>query len=123
MPWTARLNAGAAIVEIVYVGVLTRDDLTIAALETLELARDHDTWRILGDCTQLAGGHSITDLYFLAESIAASGFGSRIKEAVLLPALPAAADDVQFWETTCSNRGLRVRVFSQRDLALQWLLE
>jgi hypothetical protein len=123
MPWTARLNSDARIVETTYSGVLTRDDLTSAALETLEVARNSDIWLLLGDCTQLEGGHSITDLYFLAESIATSGLGGRIKEALLLPELPAAAEDVQFWETTCSNRGLRVKVFSQRDLAVKWLVE
>jgi hypothetical protein len=123
MPWTARLNAEAAIVEITYVGVLTRVDLTAAALAALDVARAHDNWRILADCTRLEGGHSITDLYFLAEAIATSGVAGLLKEAVLLPALPAVADDVQFWETTCSNRGLRVKVFGEREVALHWLLE
>ncbi len=123
MPWTARLNADARIVETTYSGALTRDDLTAAALGTLEVARNHDAWLLLGDCTRLSGGHSIADLYFLAESVATSGVASRLKEALLLPALPVAAEDVQFWETTCSNRGLRVKVFSERDLAMKWLLE
>ncbi|MFZ2449678.1 MAG: hypothetical protein WAW36_04065 [Methylovulum miyakonense] len=41
-----------------------------------------------------------------------------LKEAILLPSLPAPIENVKFWETACYNRGLRVRIFDDRQNAL-----
>jgi hypothetical protein len=35
--------------------------------------------------------------------------------------MSAAGEDIAFYETTCRNRGLAVRVFAERDEALDWL--
>jgi len=43
------------------------------------------------------------------------------REAVLLSDDAAAADQMEFFETACRNRGLDVRVFRDRDEALGWL--
>jgi len=52
-----------------------------------------------------------------------SGIGYSVKEAVLLPGLPASAENVKFWEMTCSNRGLNVKIFIDRENAIKWLME
>ena len=32
----------------------------------------------------------------------------QFKEAILMPNTPASTRDVEFWETACLNRGIRV---------------
>lgn len=91
-----------------------------AFLATVEPVRDGQG-RILGDTTEMQGGHSVTDLYFLADALAATGLGGKMREALLMPSLPDTVDKVHFWETTCANRGLRVRVFTARDEAVALL--
>ncbi len=121
MPWRVDIPLEASLVETTYSGVLTPPELSDAVRETLRVAETSGLKRFLADCTSLEGGHSILDLYALVDSIAKDATGID-KEAVLLPSLPAAAEDVRFWETACFNRGLNVRVFVDRESAREWLL-
>jgi len=105
--------------EATYSGTLTATDLKAAAGEIMALMQTGGTTRLLADCTDIKGGHSVFDLYELADWIKAQA--PHLREAVVLPSLDLAADHVRFWETTCRNRGIAVRVFNDRDTALRWL--
>ncbi len=122
MPCHVMINPAHPVIEISFSGSITRFELADALRETLALAEAHDTCRILADCSQLAGGHSSIDLYYLAETVSTSGIAHRLKEAVLLPELPESSENVKFWETTCFNRGIRVSLFTDRQQALAWLI-
>ena len=123
MPWRVSLFGKLPIVETVYAGALNANDLSDAVRETLSVAVTHQITRLLGDCTQLDGGHTIVDLYSLANAIPGMGGDYNLKEAVLLPLNPNADEKVRFWETTCVNRGFMVKVFGDRDDAIAWLME
>lgn len=123
MPWFASIHPSLPIVVTQYVGVLTPSELSDAVQETLNLAYMHGTPLLLGDCTALEGGHSIADLYALARNLMEVSTTLLLKEAVLLPTLPAAAQDVKFWEDTSVNHGLQVQIFQDRQSALDWLLQ
>lgn len=120
MPITSRFNAELGIVETIYAGRIAPAELESSVTETLDLSRAHQTRLLLGDCTDLEGGHSVADLYHLASLVVATG-PLPLKEAVILPHLTAPARDVEFWESTCQNRGLEVKVFPDRTAALVWL--
>ena len=123
MPWHASVHPDLPIVETCFSGVLTPSELSDAAIETLTLAHTSDRILLLGDCSALVGGHSFGDLYSLANAVRLGDKDySSLKEAVLLPTLPAAFNLVKFWETACSNLGIKVRSFSDRQSALDWLL-
>jgi hypothetical protein len=121
MAWTARYLDDLGVVETVYSGLLSAADLRDAALATLTLGRERGTYRFLGNCRDLLGGCSIVDLYSLAERVTSFNRSAEFREALVLPDLEAPAQDVRFWETTCVNRGLLVRVFATRDSAIEWL--
>ena len=123
MPWTARVLPESPIVETCYIGALAAPELADAIAETTELAKQSGTLLLLGDCTELAGGHSLADLFFFVESVTADGGLAGVREAILLPELPESTEMVRFWETACLNRGFSVRVFDDRQAALEWLLE
>jgi len=122
MPWHAKLIPDLPIVETCYSGVLTSPELADAIHETLALVRSSGRTLLLGDCTALEGGHSLLDLYSHADALGPGGTGYVLKEAVLLPAVPASAEMVKFWETLCCNRGMTVRIFQDRQTAIDWLL-
>jgi hypothetical protein len=122
MPWSTSYRSDPAFVLIVYSGVIPPEALVEAATTTLALGRQHGTKRFLADCTALEGGHSIVDLYNLAKLLESVGIPVGTREAIVLPQLAAAADDVQFWETTCRNRGFIVRVFADVAPAMAWLV-
>lgn len=121
MPWTVTFDPEHGLVETVYAGRLSRAELFQAAEETLALGQAHGTTLFLGDCRDLAGGHSTLDLYQLSELVKRRAGLAAVKEALLMPGRPASLADVRFWETTSRNRGLVVRLFGNRASALAWL--
>ncbi len=123
MPWDVFVQSDCPVVETRYAGDLSMTDLVQAVDATIKTALEHGISRFFSDCLALQGGHSLTDLYFLAQRVAESGIGGNVREAVLPPVQPAAKDDALFWENAARNRGFVVRVFADRDIAQKWLLE
>lgn len=121
MPCRVFLNSESPHAEATYFGTLTPTDLDVSAREIMALMLESKTMLLLADCTGVTGGHSVFDLYALADWIKAHA--PHIREAVVLPTLDLAAENVRFWETTCRNRGLAVRIFNDRQGALEWLYD
>ena len=119
MPCSVTFDAEASHAEATYFGRLTASELEAAAGEIMALMQASNTMLLLADCTGVVGGHSVFDLYALADWLKACA--PRVREAVVLPTLDLAAENVRFWETTCRNRGLAVRIFNDRQSALDWL--
>jgi hypothetical protein len=123
MPWSTEYLADLDAVMTVYSGVIPAEALLQAVQATLALGRERGTTRYLADCTALEGGHSIVDLYGLGQLVESAGVPRDSREALVLPQLDAVARDVEFWETTCRNRGFHVRVFRAIAEARAWLTE
>lgn len=123
MPWRVSLNPELPVVETLYSGLLNPAELSDAVRATVSALLEHGLTRVLSDCTELEGGHSITDLYFLADAVLASGLSQVMKEAVLMPSRHDPAVNAQFWETLCVNRFFSVRLFKERVAAIEWLLQ
>lgn len=69
----------------------------------------------------MTGGHSITDLYELIAMLEQQDLGTGFREALLFPALPNLQELASFYETACFNRGINVRIFTDREASLAWL--
>jgi len=125
MPWRIQTLAETRLplLEVCYEGLLTGADLFDAGRASMAALLKQERPRMLADCTALEGGHSIFDLYELADAIMASGLAPTLREAILTPTLPMPAETVRFWETMCFNRGIQVRIFTDRQRALEWLSE
>jgi hypothetical protein len=121
MAWDIKASEKTGWIEVRYRGRVSSAELSAGCAETLRLAQETKRTRILADCSALEGGHSVVDLYTLAEGLAKSGTGRLLKEAVVLPRDPVAEQNVRFWQTTAQNHGLRVAVFPDRAGALAWL--
>ncbi len=122
MPYQVCFNEKDQIVETVYQGLLTSDELMEAAMASLKVAEQHQTTRFLGDCTTLDPGGSLFDIYDLVQFYENIPFARFSKEAILLPQIPQAVEDMQFYELVSQNRGFEVRIFADRQVALDWLL-
>jgi hypothetical protein len=121
MPWQLKLLEKPQAVEIKYIDAISPAELVEAFTAALALSRESQTILYLADCTEMIGGHSLTDLYNLIALYEATGVDWHTKEAILLPSLEATVDEVVFYETACRNRGFNVRVFRTRDEAAAWL--
>ncbi|HNB54265.1 MAG TPA: hypothetical protein PK530_20130 [Anaerolineales bacterium] len=120
MPWHITYHPDLAIIETCYEGRLPPNELREAVETTVSQGQSLDTQHFLGDCSNLEGGHSIIELYELADLLTTLR-PYRFREAIILPQLKAVQRDIEFWETICANRGFIVRVFDTREAALAWL--
>ena len=109
------------VVEMVFRGTVTPADVDAAMTEAGTVGAENLSNRFLVDSREMPAGGSAFDVLALAELLAALPPGVIDREAVLLSDDAAAADQMEFFETACRNRGLDVRVFHDRDEALGWL--
>ena len=109
------------VVEMVFRGTVTPADVDAAMTEAGTVGAENLSNRFLVDSREMPAGGSAFDVLALAELLAALPPGVIDREAVLLSDDAAAADQMEFFETACRNRGLDVRVFQDRDEALGWL--
>jgi hypothetical protein len=121
MTWSVIYHPDLGMVETVYDGMLSGQDIAQAAQATMVQAQAAGSLLVLANCAGLQGGHTLADLYFLARDVQQMPTAQRFHEAVLLPTAPAARATAQFWETTAANCGLQVRAFTERGAALAWL--
>ena len=106
MPFNVRYVEEAGVVEMVLRGAVTPEDVDAAMTEAGTVGAENLSNRFLVDSREMPAGGSAFDVLALAE---------------LLSDDAAAADQMEFFETACRNRGLDVRVFRDRDEALGWL--
>ena len=111
----------ADVVEMVFRGTVTPAEVDAAMTEAGTVGAENLSNRFLVDSREMPAGGSAFDVLALAELLAALPPGVIDREAVRLSDDAAAADQMEFFETACRNRGLDVRVFHDRDEALGWL--
>lgn len=121
MPWHLAYNEAQQFIELTYSGAIDKTELSDSAAACVALMAQHQNNRVLGDCSTLDFVHTLTDLYFLSDWVAKLKL-PRFREAMVLPSAALSSDAVRFWQTTCVNRGLNVKVFDNREAALKWLL-
>ncbi len=121
MPFSVRYLEEEGIVETVHSGAVTPAEQRKAWEETGSVAGEHGCRRFLIDLRAQGPAASPVDMVEAAALLAALPPGTIERQALLLPPRERGASDVEFFETACRNRGLNVRVFSDRDEALEWL--
>ncbi len=111
------------VVELVYAGTVTPEELQAMLLAAAETARRTSILRFLADLTGMSGGHSAGDLFAVVQAMEQLGVPRTMREAIVPRpgSLPDA--DARFFEDACRNRGFDVRIFPDRASALAWLQE
>jgi len=99
-------------------------DPDMMALVTNGMREQHAEGYVLGlvDATLLTQKAIPSLVIQVADHLRDAGVSAGWKQAVLRPRDLDAAMAVDLWEAAANNRGLRVKVFRDRDEALAWLL-
>jgi len=125
MSWKAIHNKNLGILEVSFAGSPEISELKEAVATSLKLCYEKQVTRVLADCTKLitSGHDSIVGTYELGSFYESLKIEVVMKEAIILPVSEKAASMMYFFETTARNRGFNVRVFPERNDALEWLLK
>jgi hypothetical protein len=122
MSFTVKYNPELSIIESVLVDNLTSKDLRMHEAQSIALAMKNKANRFLSDATAATIKVSISDLYNLPEFYQDQGLRRPVLIAVLSPTSEAGKKLVDFYETVCLNRGWTVKIFDERQEALDWLM-
>jgi hypothetical protein len=112
------------VVESVFAGNVSPAELERSFLAAIELARQSGVFLFFTDVAGLTGGHSAGDIFALIRMVETLQLPRTLREAIVFsPSSPfaLAAPDVQFYEDAARNRGWNVRLFQDRESALEWL--
>ena len=125
MPWTCKHNSTLKIIEVFYTGQITGRDLQEVTSELINLEIEKGMNRFLIDTTEmrLPPSFSLIDLYDLPSKQYLEDEADRHGRVavVFLPTSSTAKKAAEFYETVCRNRGWMVKVFSERQEAVNWL--
>lgn len=121
MTWNVEYDTELGLIHCVYSGRVTVDEFKEATTKAMTLSKIKKTAKFLIDDSMLEIAVSATEIYELPlfyDDIKAS---RKSKMAVILPSARQARKDVEFYETVCRNRGWAVKIFTERQRAIDWL--
>jgi hypothetical protein len=92
---------------------------TIEFTEKLaELSETHDCKRVINDIRQAENKLSVTELFYLPGRVIQGKFDRSWKRAIIVEEF---FDEALFYEDTATNQGIRVKVVTSMEEALEWL--
>jgi len=123
MPWSVKYNSVTKIVEVIYTGSVTGDEIQEAVNERIRIQNEHASLFVIIDCSQVThmpGG--IFDVHYLPTKIYEKAKASRLTcHALVLSKYPQAREASLHYETACINRGWCVKTFDAYSDAVTWL--
>lgn len=125
MPYQITFIPETKIIKTVFDGNVKKGEVDEVMVKNLEMAKEYQTALFLVDCTEIKDESSFVlenyETGILLTKIAKEMPG-RLKDALILPRSPKAAENLRFFETVTRNRGMSVRSFENEADAIAWLL-
>ena len=121
MTWDVRYLDDKKIVYIASKGSSTYQDYVEQTRKALQLCKEHNTHLLLGDYSTEKSKAAIFEVFYLPALYDKLGADKRNKFAVIVPASEDEKGIYQFYETICINRGRIVKLFRDKNDALEWL--
>ncbi len=122
MPYTIGFLDDEGIVRIENTGNLKYKECLKQIQEAMELGRIHHTHLYFADCANLVVQANIVEVFdFFPGIYEKSNVPKTVKLACLISEDAATAKEMVFYETICRNRGWQIRLFKDRNAAMQWL--
>ena len=122
MPHTLREDAGLGIVEVIFTGTITAQDMRASTAEAIALQKRTGAVNFLLNADGWDLKASLVDIYDLpTKTYWQEDLDRRTRIAVMLPHAASAKQGALFYSDASRNRGWNVRVFDDRAAAVEWL--
>ena len=121
MAWDVRYLEDKNIICIVNKGPSTYQDYEEQTSKALELDKVHNTHLFLSDNSEATNVAEIMDIYKLPALYDELGSCRINKLAVIVPKFSDKNEAYEFYETICNNRGWNVKLFHDKQDAIEWL--
>ena len=117
MPDKVVYNRELGVIEVDSYGVVTRDDISGSIEKIQQIQREQGVNRLLVDTTrqdQIPNSIDILEIF--------SNYPDDIQTVLLVEGEQATEEDVYLVETVAVNRGKNIKIYRDREKALEWLL-
>ena len=122
MPFTVKHDSVLSVVEVVFSGMITGDNLREATDRCITLQKQMGVTSFLIDINGWDLAASVIDLYDLpATQYRNQALSRNTRIAVLLPVSENVQEAARFYENACRNRGWNALICQDRQGALGWL--
>ena len=123
MPYNINHLANPDIVEVVFSGDVSANDLREVTTKCIGLQKETNASKFLVQLHRSEVVASFFDVYDLADNqYQREGLDRKSMIAVVLPTALSAQAAADFYETVCVNRGWNAQVHPHRQSALDWLM-
>ena len=122
MTWTVTHNSKLQIIEVVYTGITSGEDLQESTSKAIAMTKEFGISEVLVEITDITLDVTTMDIFKLpAHQYRTEQLDYRTHVALILPCREKERQDALFYETVCLNRGWLVRTFETRDESIAWL--
>ena len=121
MAWTVQLDPEHGFIETVFTGTITKKDSLDATIAARKLAKGQRPHLFLSDVSAAASELSALDICSIPGQWDALNANPEDKLALILPRRGDLKSDGKFYELACVNEGWKVKTFTSRKNAIEWL--
>jgi hypothetical protein len=121
MAWKVEVDSEKGFIHTVYSGVVTKDDILDSMAETVKMLSGKGPQKFFTEWIDAISTLSTTEIFAIPSEWEDSKMNKGSVLALVVQKDDRSQKDAKFYENICVNRGWRVRVFTQRNDAIQWL--
>lgn len=121
MVWKVELDAENGFIHTVYSGIITKNDILASTTETLKMISGKKPHKFLSEWIDSISTLSTLDIFAIPGEWESSEASKGSVLALVVQEDAKSQKDANFYENACVNRGWRVRIFTQRNDAIEWL--
>ncbi len=121
MGWKVELDTEKGFIHSVYYGFVTKDEILRGTAETLRLSAGKGPRKFFTEWIDATPKLSTMEIFVIPDEWEAAGIDRKSVLAIVIPKGGSLWEDAVFYEDTCRNRGWQVRLFSERNSAIEWL--
>lgn len=122
MSWTYKDNPTLMIVEAIFTGEITAQDLQEVTSKLIALEKEKGRDKFLIDTREMEFAASFSDLFDLpTKQYIEEGAGHQDRIAVILSTSTREREAADFYKIICRNCGWQVQTFPDRQRAIDWL--
>lgn len=122
MAYNLKLIKDRRIIEIMNSGEITNEDMITQTQEVIKLQHEKNIFSILTDFAEVKVDVNFSDVFQFPELYEQMGMDRRSKIAVFVSDVEIKTEELHFYETICLNRGWIIKIFLNKNEAIEWLL-
>ncbi len=123
MSYEIRFMEENEVVVIENKGELTYDELVKQTQEAIKLGQGKNSRLFLTNFSNVKVQAQTMELFDFPKIYEQLGMTRTSRIAVVVSEIELKTEELYFYETICLNRGWNIKIFLQRDQALDWLIK